>query len=195
MIAYFYIKKSETAEASECGLKLSMYSDTEIIIDIFKKKAIMALLSPKDDLIKHYSDQYNCLKLELPEDKLYIAEKVYLELGNNELFLQSVIKATDYVVSMYRKPVFTITFTVIGDYISVLDKNRDIPILFDNSEESYLKTKMANLENRDDKFYDRALLGYFNNNSDYQKSKIYNEKENYEVFTKGKKTYLIRKIK
>ncbi len=195
MIAYFYIKKSETAEASECGLKLSMYTDTEIIIDIFKKKAIMALLSPKDDLIKHYSDQYNCLKLELPDDKLYIAEKVYLELGNKELFLQSVIKATDYIVSMYRKPVFTITFTVIGDYISILDKNRDIPILFDNSEESYLKTKMANLENRDNDFYDRALLGYFNNHSDYQKSEICNENENYEVFINGKKTYLIRKIK
>ncbi len=195
MIAYFYIKKNKTAEASECGLKLSIYADTEIIIDIFKKKAIMALLSPKDDLIKHYDNQYNCLKLELPEDKLYIAEKVYLELGNNELFLQSVIKATDYVVSMYRKPVFTISFTVIGDYISILDKNRDIPILFDNSEEAYLKTKMANLENRDDKFYDRALLGYFNNHSDYQKSEICNGNENYEVFTNGKKTYLIRKIK
>ncbi|MCK5811982.1 MAG: hypothetical protein KAG94_03735 [Clostridiales bacterium] len=195
MIAYFYINKNKTKETSECGLKLSMYSDTEIIIDIFKKKAIMALLSPKDDLPKHNDNQYDCLKLELPNDKLYIAEKVYLELDNQELFLQSVIKATDYIVSMYRKPIFTITFTVIGDYISVLDRNRDIPILFDNSEEAYLKANMANLENQDDNFNDRALLGYFNNHPDYKKNDIGNKAENYEVFTDGKKTYLIRKVK
>ncbi len=195
MIAYFYINKNKTEEASECGLKLSVYSDTEIVIDIFKKKAIMALLSPKDDLQKHYDNQYDCLKLELPDDKLYIAEKVYLEIDNHDLFLQSVIKATDYIVSMYRKPVFTITFTVIGDYISILDKNRDIPILFDNSEEAYLKANMAILENQDNKFYDRALLGYFNNNKDFQKSYNCNENKNYEAFTDGKKTYLIRKEK
>ncbi|MBN2853522.1 MAG: hypothetical protein JXQ23_12370 [Clostridia bacterium] len=190
MIAYYYIKKEETEETSDCGLKLSKWCDTEIIIDIFKKKAITAYLTPKDNIRKYMDPDYDCLKLELNDEKAYIVENVFFETGHQELYLNSVIPARQYKVGMYRKPAFTITYTVLGEFISVLDKNRDIPILFENDEEQYLKTLMAKLENEDTHFYDRALHGYFENNSQF--TKIESDNKKYSIYESSGQHYIIR---
>lgn len=190
MIAYYYIKKEETEETNECGLKLSKWCDTEIIIDIFKKKAITAYLTPKDNIRKYLDPDYDCLKLELNDEKAYIVENTFLETGHQDLYLKSVIPARKYKVGMYRKPAFTITYTVLGEFISVLDKNRDIPILFENDEEQYLKTLVAKLENEDNHFYDKALHGYFENNNNF--TKIESDSKKYIIYASSDQHYIIR---
>jgi hypothetical protein len=193
LIAYYYIKKEETEETCECGLKLSVWCDSEVIIDIFKKKAIIAYLSPKDHLEKYNDPTYDCLKLELQDEKLYVADYIYKEIDDEKRYLLSVINVKDYKIGMYRKPVFTITYTVLGEYVSLLDKNMDIPILYDNSEEMYVKTMYAKFEEDDEQFYDKALLGYLEKHKDSKK--INNSNETFATYSLHEKVYVIRKDK
>ncbi len=190
MIAYFYIKKEDIIETCECGLKLSKWFDTEIIIDMFEKKAITAYLTPKDNIKKYNNPNYVCLKLELNSNKLFVVEKIYYELNKKSLYKESLILANKYIVGTYRFPVFVITHTVLGEYISILDKKRDIPVLYDNNEEMYLKAMYSKLEYLDSNFYDKAIYGYLNNSSDYKK--VDSESNKYEVFIKDGIKYLLR---
>jgi len=190
LIAYFYVKKEDTEETSECGLKLSKWFDTDIVIDIFKKKAITAYLSPKDNMKKYKDKAYDCLKLDLHDEKIYIVENAYKEVNEIEWYFESIIPAKQYKVGMYRKPVFVITYTVLGDYISILDKSRDIPILYDSSEEMYLKTLFTTFEENDDKFYDRAFLGYVENIPNCKKINVNSKK--YVIYIARNKRYIIK---
>jgi len=190
LIAYFYVKKEDTEETSECGLKLSKWFDTDIVIDIFKKKAITAYLSPKDNMKRYKDKAYDCLKLELQDEKIYIAENTFKEINEREWYLESVIPVNQYKIGMYRKPVFVITYTVLGEYISILDKSRDIPVLYDNSEEMYLKTLLTTFEENDDKFYDKAFLGYLESIPNCEEINIDSKK--YHIYRENNQRYIIK---
>jgi len=160
MIAYFYIKKNDLDEALECGLKLSVYGSPIPESGEIPIRAIRGLLSPRDDMEKFNDISMVCLKLELPGDKLLIAEECYLTAEKYHWFNESIVHASNYMLGRYRRPCYLITFTVLGEYISILDKNRDVPVLYDNSSRLYISSLKSKFEETDPGFNDKALYGY-----------------------------------
>jgi len=148
---YYYIPKEEVENAVECGLKLSEYFDKEVVIGNTRQKCISALLNPKDDMEKYRSESLRCVKLELPPEYCFVADKYLYEIGLNhsevmELYLDSIMPIKDYTFGLYRLPECLVTSTVIGEHINLLNKGLDSPVLFDNSEELYINNAIENLK-------------------------------------------------
>ncbi|MDX1359287.1 MAG: hypothetical protein R3232_10695, partial [Clostridia bacterium] len=119
MIAYFYINRDDAETAAECGLKLSIHGEDILAERDHPMRAIRALLSPKDDMPKYNDESLACLKLDIPGDKLLVAEGMYLETGNRAWFEKSVMHAENYIFGTYRKPYYLLTFTVSSEYIGI----------------------------------------------------------------------------
>jgi hypothetical protein len=160
MVAYFYLSKNELEEALECGLKLSVYGKPIPESGDIPIKAIRAYLSPRDNMDDFDNQELVCLKLDLAGDKLLVAEDIYASTGNHKWFNESIIHASKYMLGKYRKPCYLITFTVLNEYISVLDKKRDVPVLYENSAGLYVQTLKSKFEEGDAEFYDKAFYGY-----------------------------------
>lgn len=192
MIAYFYINKNDAENAAECGLKLSVYGKEIYADKLTSDKIIRALISPKDDLASYNNDNLSCLKLDIPKGKLLVAEETYLDTGNSEWFNESIIHAEEYIFGTYRKPCYLITFTVNSDYIGVLDKDRDVPVLYDDSEELYIHKMRTRFEDGDENFYDKAMYGYLKVLQQNWKATIEWQSDDYTIFRTGDKKYIIR---
>lgn len=192
MIAYFYIDRNDADEAAECGLKLSIYGDDVLAEKEHPIRAIRALISPKDDMAKYRNEGMACLKLDIPNGKLLVAEETYLDTGNRDWFNESVVHAENYMFGTYRKPCYLITFTVSSDYIGILDKARDVPVLYDDSEELYVHKMRAEFEDNDENFYDKALYGYLDVLQRNWKATIEWQSDDYTIFGAGGKKYIIR---
>ncbi|HHV28992.1 hypothetical protein [Acetivibrio mesophilus] len=148
---YYYIPAEEVENAVECGLKLSECFEKEVIIGNTKMKCISALLNPKDDIEKYRSESLKCVKLELPSEYCFVADRYLYEIGLNHqavmgLYLDSIMPIKDYPFGLYRLPECLVTSTVISEHISLLDKRLDSPVLFDNSEELYINNIVENLK-------------------------------------------------
>jgi hypothetical protein len=192
MIAYFYIDKNDAEEAADCGLKLSLYGKEVLAEKDHPIRAIMALVSPKDDIAGYNNEKLACLKLDIPKGKLLVAEEIYLETGNREWFNESVVHAENYIFGTYRKPCYLITFTISSDYVGILDKSRDVPVLYDDSEDLYRYKVKAEFEDKDDNFYDKALYGYLDVLRRNWKASIEWQSDDLTVFGVNGKKYIIR---
>jgi hypothetical protein len=191
MIAYYYIDKKKAEETAECGLKLSVHGEPLLADKEHPIRAIRALLSPKDDMDKYNDHGLACMKLDIPNEKLLVAEEKYLELEKWNWFNESVVHAENYMLGSYRKPCFLITFTVLGEYIGILDKSRDVPVLYDRSGELYVHKVKSEFEYADADFYDRALYGYLKVLEEIGNAKIVQDTDQVTVFSTGGKKYII----
>ncbi len=140
---YYYIPADKSDHIVECGLKLSVWFDKEVLIEGVMKKCISALLSPKDDMNKFTDNSLRCIRMELPSEYCYVGDKYLFELGRDKpelmnLYYKSVIPLENYIFGSYRLPECLVTTTVIAEQIHIVNKAQDIPVLFNNSEELYL---------------------------------------------------------
>jgi len=162
---YYYIPANEVSFAVECGLKLSTWYDKEVPIHGENKKCMSALLNPKDDMEKYKSTDLKCLKLEVPPNYCYVADKSLYEAGlTNDyvmgMYLDSITYAQGYMFGSYRMPECLVTSTIIGGSIGVLDKRIDSPVIVDSSEELYINNT---IEKHRETYYDfnDTMLYYF----------------------------------
>lgn len=163
---YFYIPTEETDVSIECGLKLSKWSNRTIKRDGKSKEYISALLNPKDDPCKYNSNDFNCLKLELPNKYCAVADRIlYLASQEDEqingLYVRSIVPVDKYKFGTYRMPEVLISCTVLPDRISQFDKRMDSPILFDDSQELYVNNLVEDLREKNPNFYDMVLYLLF----------------------------------
>jgi hypothetical protein len=163
---YFYIPANDADNAIECGLKLSTWFGLEVLINNEEKKCISALINPKDDIEKFKSAEYKCLKLELPPKYCFIADKYLFKLGLNsvramELYIKSIIPIENYIFGLYRLPECLITSTVISEQISLINKNLDSPVLFNNSEELYINNIIETYKDEHPDFNDCLLYSFY----------------------------------
>lgn len=159
---YFYIPSGEAENAVECGLKLSRWADRCLNVGNECKKYISALLNPKDDREKYDSEDFRCLKLELPIESCEIADRsLYIAACEvdevMDIYIKSIIPARNYVFGMYRIPEVLVPQTVLPDRISLLDKRRDTPVLFDDSQELYINNLIESFR-EDSRYFHDALM-------------------------------------
>lgn len=194
MTVYYYIPTEQAEDVLSCGLKLSEHKDGEIVIDGKRKSFFFSYITPKDDPERYNGKSYICLKMDIPEEKLFVGEKIYLDSGKTEWFQQSVKPVKDYRVGEYRQPRFLITFTILGEQTGVLDKKRDIPSLYDHSEDMYFHCIRSHFEEKDRHFYDRSLLGYFHILHHLKLAVLEETKGEYLIYSHQGRKYILRKI-
>lgn len=163
---YFYLPAENAANAVECGLKLSEWYSREILIEDTVRKCIAALLNPRDDMKKYMSSEYKCIKMEIMPKYCFVGDSLLYLTGieNKEamdMYLNSIVPVEKYSFGSFRLPECLITSTVIGEYISVLDKRLDSPILYNNSEELYVGNIIEDFKDKHDNFNDALLYSFF----------------------------------
>jgi len=179
---YYYIPAQKVNDAVECGLKLSVWYDKETIIEGSSRKCITALLNPKDDMEKYMSSDYRCVKLEIDQKYCYVADRYLYQIGLSEpqvmeMYIESIIPVQDYIFGSYRLPECLVTSTVIGGHISVLNKNIDSPVLFDNSEELYINNIVEMYKENHNDFINDMLYYFYCNLTMCGKYEKYEDKE------------------
>ncbi len=162
---YFYLPGGNVGNAVECGIKLSEWYSKEVLIEGDRKKCISALLNPRDDAERYVSSDYKCLKLEIMPKYCFAADSLLYQVGLNnpevmDMYYRSIIPIEQYNFGRFRLPECLVTSTVISDYVSILDKRLDSPILFNNSEELYVGNIIEAFKEKHGDFND-ALLYYF----------------------------------
>lgn len=165
---YYYLPVEKVNDVVECGLKLSIWYNKEIIVDGEIKRCLSALLNPKDDIEKYRSNSYKCVKLEVLPNYCYAADKyLYLASGGSDramrLYEKSIIPVKDYIFGSYRLPECLVTSTIIAGHISILDRRLDSPVLFDNSEDLYINNIMEDYKEQHNDFNDCLLYNFYCN--------------------------------
>lgn len=166
MEVYFYVPANEAEDAVECGLKLSKWYDKEVVINGESRRCMSALLNPKDDIERYKSSEFRCLKLELPSNYCFVADRYLYKAGLEsgevmELYLSSIIPMNDYIFGKYRLPECLVTSTAIPGQVALLDKRRDTPVLFGNSEELYINKIIQAYTEVDENFNNCLLYNFF----------------------------------
>lgn len=163
---YYYIPSEEIENAVHCGLKLSRWFDREVRINGESRKCLTALLNPRDDMGKYGCDKYECVKLQVLSKYCFVADSYLYQIGLSnpaamELYHSSIMHVEDYTFGLYRLPECLVTSTIVGGYVSVLGKELDSPILFDNSEELYLNNIMEAYQEEHTGFINAMLYCFY----------------------------------
>ena len=198
---YYYVKSESLANILDCGLKLSAWYDREVAIAGEKKMCFLGLLNPKDNPGLYRSSEYTCLKLQVSNEKCYIADRFLYEnaLGraaaDMELYNNSIVPIDKYIFGNYRLPECLITTTILPGEAAVLDKRMDSPVIYTNSEELYINNILQDLRERLAESDDFLLYYFFDRIAEEGLvEKFAGSKNETAVFkTTGGKTYCIKK--
>jgi hypothetical protein len=162
---YYYVPYEAAENAVDCGLKLSQWGEKTVVIDNEVKRCFTALLSPKDDLDKFSDNLLVCLKLEVAGHYCWVADKYLYTAGLHNSEILDIYERTmkpieQYIFGEFRMPEILITSTIIGTNISVLNKSRDLPVIFEKSEKLYLNNIIQNEYEKDEDIYNDLLFHY-----------------------------------
>lgn len=172
---YFYVPTKDSEHIVECGLKLSQFFEREVLIENTNKKCFSALLNPKDDMVKFNDESLKCIKLDLPSEYCFVADKYLYEVALNipelmEFYYKSIIPVKNYKFGLYRLPECLVTTTVIPGQISILNKPQDIPVLFNCSEELYINNLIEINKDLYSDFDDIALYHFYTKLVEHKKN-------------------------
>lgn len=141
-IIYYYTKNENLPIYLKYGIRLSKNFDKEINISGYKKPFLIGFLNPKDNKEKYNSNKHTCLKLDLFNNHCKIID---LSKNNNFDEIKEYIPLEEYTFGKYKNPAVLIDTSVIADKISLYDKNMDIPLLFDNSEDFFYELEIRKM--------------------------------------------------
>jgi len=198
---YYYLPLKQLNNAVECGLKLSQWFDKEVVINGESKRCISTLLNPKDDIEKYKSNDFKCVKFELPPNYCFVADKHLYQVGLStpdvmDMYKSSITPVKDYIFGSFRLPECLVTCTVIADQINVLDMRLDSPVLFNSSEELYTNNIIESYREVREDFNDTLLYYFYCKLAEIGKAdKIEDKERKIAVFMdKAKNTALTIKI-
>ncbi len=145
---YYYVRSEDVLNITDCGLKLSISHDKEVIIEGEAKKCFSALLNPKDDIELYKSPSFSCLKFQVKSEKCFVADRFIYETAQSQdihLYYKTIVPIEEYMFGTYRLPECLITTTILPGEAYVLDKRMDSPIIYTNCEELYINNILQEL--------------------------------------------------
>lgn len=137
-IIYYYVKKDNTDSFLKFGIKLSENYSSEININGYIKQCFLGLLNPKDDEYKFNSDEYDCLKIDINTDNCNVIDNSSFD---GEIKHLHPISLKKYTFGDFKNPQVVITTSILPEHISILNKDIDCPVLFDNSRDLFYQSK------------------------------------------------------
>ena len=180
---YYYVPAEDSDYIIECGLKLSRWYEKEILIEGINKKCFSALLNPKDNMEKFSDEHLKCIKLDIPSEYCYVADKYLYEAGLYipeimESYYKSIIPIEKYLFGLYRLPECLVTTTVIPEQVGILNKAQDIPVLFNSSEELYINNLTEINKEIYEDFDDMILYYFYSKLAEYKNITCIEDKNN-----------------
>lgn len=138
-IIYYYVEKDKVSDCLKYGIKLSENFSQEITINGYLKQCFFALLNPKDDEYKYNSDNFECLKLEIPIENCRVFDNT---LKDGQPSCLSSVELDKYIFGKFKHPEVAVTSSILPENISVLNKEIDFPVLFDNSRDLFYELRI-----------------------------------------------------
>jgi len=139
---YYYLQNSKLNDCLKFGIKLSDYFNDEIEINNTNRKYLLGFLNPKDDLEKFNSNEYTCIRTNINNDYLFVTDSILL---SSEYFEENLIPIERYKFGTFRNPIVLILSSILSNQINIINKIIDIPVLYNSSEELYLKNSIEYL--------------------------------------------------
>lgn len=150
---YFYVPKDKIKDIIECGIKLSEWFDREIELPgtVGARKAMPALIHPRDDGAKSKSKDFKCIRLEVNPDYCRVGDAALYQIGLHnqtvmQKYLETVVPLSSYKFGTFRSPECLLFTSTLPERIEEIGKALDSPILFESSEWLYLKNTMERYE-------------------------------------------------
>jgi hypothetical protein len=140
---YYYVKKEDIETTLLYGLKLSENTCGEILINNINKNYMLGLLNPKDNIYSFNSDEFSCIRANIDNNYLYVTDLTFI---GTDYFFQNIIPADEYILGKFRSPIFIILCTILPNQISTINKNIDVPVLYNNSLDLYLENNIEYLK-------------------------------------------------
>ena len=141
-IIYYYPKNEQIDSFLSNGISLSQNFDKEVSINGYIKRCIVCLLNPKDDIEKFEKEEKVCLKLDIDYSSCYVADGFFIEDG---ALGPKTIELEKYELGTFKTPVALLTTSVFAEQISTLNKDIDVPVLYDNSRDLFYSKKNARI--------------------------------------------------
>jgi hypothetical protein len=185
---YYYVPAKEVEYIVECGLSLSRWHNKEVIINGINKKCISAFINPKDDMKKYNDSDLICIKLNVPSNYCYVADKYLYDIGLDikevmEFYLSSLMPIEEYIFGFHRLPECLVTTTVIQGQIGIMKKAKDSPVLINCSEELYINNLIELNREKYPDFEDVSLYHFYSSLINNKKiNKIEDKKKRIAVF-------------
>lgn len=148
-IVYRYVKKELANEVLKYGIRLSKQFDKEYNLNGYLKSCICALLNPKDD-DKFYSDDYIGIKIDVSNNYCKIVD------ASCESEQPDLTDLDDYILGTFKTPEVLITSSILPEKISLLNKDLDFPVLYDNSRDYFYSCRIT--EMLDEMSYKEAYI-------------------------------------
>lgn len=131
---FIYVENTKLENIMKYGMKLSEFSNKVLKIkDGTTKNGIIAYLAPKDSEF-YYDNQYTCIRVLTKDITYYIYNKL---CENTNFFEDFMIAPENYTLGDFEEPMALICSCILPENIFIYNKNRDIPILIENSKEFY----------------------------------------------------------
>ena len=137
-IIYRYVRKELANDVLKYGIRLSKQYDKEINLNGYLKPCICGLLNPKDDE-KFYSDDYVGLKIDVSNDYCKIIDT------SSENEQSDIIEFSEFFLWTFEAPKVLITSSILPEKISVLNKDIDVPVLYDNSKDYFYSCRITEM--------------------------------------------------
>lgn len=138
-IIYYYVDKNKVPDLLKYGIKLSDNFSKEVNINGYLKQCFFGLLNPKDDEYKYNSENFECLKLDIPISNCRVFDN---SLQDDQMRNLPSIELENYVFGKYKTPEVAITTSIFPESISILNKEIDCPTLFDNSRDLFYQLRI-----------------------------------------------------
>lgn len=151
---YIYIENKNLDNVLKYGIKLSEFSNKSLYIDNSYKVGITAYLAPKDSEY-FFNENYTCIRINTKNINYYIYNKT---LENTDLLSNFFINGNNYILGDYEEPLAIICSTILPENIFLYNKQKDIPLLVENSKDYYYEKSIN----------DMLQSGNFNNYELYQ---------------------------
>ena len=138
-IVYRYVLKERAEDCLKYGIRLSNQFDKELEWNGEKKPCITGLLNPKDSEYKFDSDEYVGLKIEIANNYCKVTDTS--ELADET----PIVPLDDYKLGSFKNPEVLITSSVLPEKISLLNKDIDVPVLYETSRDLYYSCKVTEM--------------------------------------------------
>lgn len=138
-IIYYYVEKDKVSDFLKYGIKLSENFSKEVNINGYLKQCFFGLINPKDDENKYNSENFECLKLDIPTSNCRVFDN---SLQDGQIKHMPSIELDKYIFGKFKTPEVAITSSILPEHISVLNKEIDCPVLFDNSRDLFYQLRI-----------------------------------------------------
>lgn len=138
-IIYRFVLKEKVNDLLKYGIRLSTQFDKEVNIKGDIKPCITGLLNPKDNEYKFNSDEYVGVKIDIAPNYCKVIDLA--QKSDSPI----IIELEDYKFGTFKLPEVLITSSILPERISILNKDIDTPVLYNNSTELYYSCRVSEM--------------------------------------------------